>query len=98
MIRVTYQKKNGELVERYVTVYSPYSIGDTNGFGWKVVNKEYSYKNKYYSSFEHDKLLMKFYKRDKFIREFKKTFKKSVKLAEYTLLAILIIKEISSRV
>lgn len=98
MIRVTYQKKNGELVERYSTVSVPYKIGETNGFGWKVINKEYSYKNKYYSSFEHDKILMKFYKRDKFIRKFKKTFKISFKLAEYTLLTILIIKEISSRV
>lgn len=98
MIRVTYQKKNGELVERYSTVSAPYKIGETNGFGWKVINKEYSYKNKYYTMREYDKLLLRWNKREKFIRESKKTFKKSVKLAEYTLLIILIIKEISSRV
>ena len=37
----------------------PYKIGDTTSMGWKVLNIEWEYNNKYYSYYEYIMLIQK---------------------------------------
>mgnify|MGYP006923307162 CR=1 FL=1 len=62
MIQMTYQKANGEIIQRIVNTYTPYNIGDTTSMGWYVKDKRYRYKNKYYSRADYDTLIDKSYK------------------------------------
>lgn len=74
MIRITYIKKNGDIITRYSSLYPMYKIGEINGFGWKVVNIEYQYNKKYYSRVEYDKRLNNYFKRNKVFKKLKKNF------------------------
>lgn len=37
----------------------PYKIGEITSMGWKVLNIEYEYKNKFYSKYEYETLIKK---------------------------------------
>lgn len=59
MIRMTYEKKNGDIITRTIGTYSPYKIGDTNSYGWKVTDISYLYNKKWYSKSEYDRIIDK---------------------------------------
>ena len=79
MIQVTYQKRDGDIIHRLRNTILPYKVGDTTSMGWKVLNIEYEYKNKYYPEYEYNVLIAKNRKRyvkiretkDKILNEFK---------------------------
>ena len=79
MVKTTYQRKNGELVDKITYFNSNYKIGQENGYGWKVVDITYLYKGKYYHVTEYDKLIDKSLKRSqlktKIINRIKKTYR-----------------------
>ena len=37
----------------------PYKIGETTSMGWKVLDIEYEYNNKYYPEYKYDMLIQK---------------------------------------
>ena len=47
MVKTTYQKKNGEFIDKITCFNSTYKTGETNGYGWKVIDVKYLYNNKY---------------------------------------------------
>ena len=57
MIQMTYQKRNGGIIQRTISGISPYRVGDTNSYGWTVVSIKHLYKGKWYSINEYDKLV-----------------------------------------
>ena len=59
MIQITYQKNNGSIIQRYRNTVLPYRIGDTTSMGWKVLNIEYQFKDKYYPELEYNKMKYK---------------------------------------
>ena len=59
MIQITYQKNNGSIIQRYRDTVLPYRIGDTTSMGWKVLNIEYQFKDKYYPELEYNKMIYK---------------------------------------
>ena len=59
MIRVTYQKNDGCIIQRERTTMLPYQLGDITSMGWKVLNIERKYKDAYYSLHEYNTLLEK---------------------------------------
>lgn len=59
MIRVTYTKKDGEMIQRTIGGYSPYRIGDVNSYGWKVTDIKYLYEKKWLSGREYDRIMNK---------------------------------------
>ena len=59
MIRVTYKKKNGDILQRTITTYSPYRVGDVTSMGWLVEDIKYKYKDKWYSKRDYDRLIDK---------------------------------------
>lgn len=67
MMQITYQKQNGCVFQRFRNTLPPYEIGETTSMGWKVLNIEYEYRNKYYSQYEYNRLLYK--NKQKFIRQ-----------------------------
>jgi len=79
VIQVTYQKRDGDIIHRPRNTILPYKVGDTTSMGWKVLNIEYEYKNKYYPEYEYNVLIAKNRKkvikiretRDRILKEFK---------------------------
>lgn len=59
MLQITYQKRNGNIIKRLRKTLLPYKIGETTSMGWKVLNIEYEYNNKYYTHSEYNRLIYK---------------------------------------
>lgn len=57
MVQVTYQKRNGCIIQKYRKTEPPYKIGEETSMGWKVLNVEYELNNKYYSSTDYYSML-----------------------------------------
>lgn len=88
---LTYQKKNGDLVEKIVNVSTQFKMGDHNGFGWKLIDKKFYYKkNVWLPEQEYDRLVERDWKRARFIYKFKIKFKKVIKEIFRTILAIIV--------
>lgn len=90
MIQMTYQKKNGEIIRRTISSFSPYRIGDTNSYGWKVIDIKYNYNNKYYPKSEYDALVYKSLNRSRIISRYKRSFVKFYKELIYVVYLLLI--------
>ena len=58
-MQITYQKKDGSIIQRIRNTILPYKIGETTSMGWKVLNIEYEYNNQYYPESEFNKLIHK---------------------------------------
>lgn len=58
-MQVTYQKRDGSIIQRLRNTMLPYKIGEETSMGWKVLNIEYEYNNKYYSEYEYNRLIYK---------------------------------------
>ena len=91
MVQVTYQKKDGCIIQRLRNTMLPYKIGETTSMGWKVLDIEYEYKNKYYPEYKYNMLMQKdkqaFVKKQQTVE----SFVKEVKTFVYYLIAISII-------
>lgn len=57
MIQMTYKKKNGDIIRRTISTYSPYREGDINSYGWTVESIKHLYNGKWYSKHEYDRLV-----------------------------------------
>lgn len=91
MVQITYQKPNGCIFQRYRNTTLPYKIGEITSMGWKVLNIEYEYNNKYYSEFQYNMLMNK--KKQALIKR-KQTielYTKEVKTFLYCIVAVIII-------
>ena len=42
-MQITYQKRDGNIIQRYRNTVLPYKIGEETSMGWKVLNIEYEY-------------------------------------------------------
>lgn len=78
MIQVTYQKKDGTILNRIRNTALDYNIGDITSMGWKILDIEYNYNGKYYSKYEYDKMMMNDKKKQQKIKRLKFNFKKSI--------------------
>ncbi len=58
-MQITYQKSNGSIMQKYRNTLLPYKIGDTTSMGWKVLNIEYKYKDKFYPEYKYHILIHK---------------------------------------
>lgn len=56
MIIVTYQKANGQIIQRVRNTMCPYRVGDKTSMGWTVLEILYNYKGKYYTKNVYDRL------------------------------------------
>lgn len=89
MIQVTYQKRDGDVIHRPRNTILPYKVGDTTSMGWKVLNIEYEYKNKYYPEYEYNVLIAKNRKRYVKIRETRDRILKEFKTLLYYFIVII---------
>ena len=91
MIQITYQKENGSIFQRIRKTDLPYKIGDTTSMGWKVLNIEYGYNNKYYPSYEYYSLIHKSINRHRKKKRIKEIFiEKTITLLNYIIWFIVI--------
>ena len=91
-MRITYQKKDGCIIQRFRSTMLPYKIGDTTSMCWKVLNIEYEYNNKYYSENEYNRLIQKDKQTIVKKKETAELFIKETKTFIYYLAALAIIK------
>lgn len=90
MIQVTYQKRSGEVIQKLINVYTSYRVGETNGYGWKIIDMKYWYKNKFLSYHEYNTMTDKTWKRSlKFINFKRKSYKLYRELGYSIILVIL---------
>lgn len=77
MVEVTYKKKNGDIIKRYVNNELYYRVGYINSYGWECIDIKYCYKGVYYPIDIYDKLQERNYKIGRFFYELKKKFFRS---------------------
>lgn len=66
MVQITYQKRDGCIIQRLRNTMIPYKIGETTSMGWKVLKIEYAYKDKFYPEYEYNMIISK--KKQKCVR------------------------------
>ena len=100
MIRITYQKNNGEIIQRIRNTLTTYRVGDTTSMGWKVLNIEYRYKDKYYPKTIYDEKVDRSLSIIKKQNKFRKTFYTIYKELIYCIVLLMFIRlyEIMARV
>lgn len=72
MIKVTYQKKNGDIIERYNNKFISYKVGYINSYGWRVIDIKYCYNGKYYDFDKYEKIVNRKYYLGKVFCDLKK--------------------------
>lgn len=97
MIQITYQKRNGYVFQRLRNTPLTHKIGDTTSMGWKILNIEYQYKNKYYSYYDYYTLIRKRKERHIKKQQFKQLFLKDIKTLLYNIIGIMILYYIKIR-
>lgn len=97
MIQVTYQKKDGTILNRIRNTSLNYNIGDITSMGWKILDIEYNYNGKYYSKYDYDKMMMNDKKKKQRIKRLKFNFKKSIITLLNYLIGLIIINLIYNK-
>lgn len=99
MIQVTYQKRNGDLIRRTIGGYSPYRVGDTNSYGWQVVDIKHKYNDKWYSPKEYDSIVNRRWNRSKRINKIRQQFYNVYKELAYCIILMILLRffEVSSK-
>lgn len=96
MIQVTYQKKDGTILNRIRNTSVPYNIGDITSMGWKILDIEYNYNGKYYSKYDYEKMMMNHKRKQQKIKRLKFNFKKSIITLLNYMIGLLIINLINN--
>lgn len=90
-MQITYQKKDGSIIKRLRSTELLYKIGQETSMGWKVLNIEYEYKNKFYSEYGRFKEIQKDKKKEMKKQEIKKFCKNQAKtLANYFVVILIV--------
>lgn len=98
MMQITYQKRNGCIIQKYRKTMLPYKIGDETSMGWKVLNIEYEYKNKYYPEYEYSMMIHERNQRYIKMNQFKEICIRNAKTLLYNIIGILILYYIKIRI
>lgn len=84
-------------MQRLRNTMLPYRIGDTTSMGWKVLNIEYEYNNKYYPEYEYDMLIQKRKHRTVVKQQIKETLIREIKTLLYYFIVVTILYYIRIR-
>lgn len=97
-MQITYQKRDGSIIQKFRKTMLPYQIGDETGMGWKVLNIEYEYNNKYYPKYQYESLMQKRLQRLYQKKHFKEVCIKYFKSLLYNIIMLLILYYIKIRI
>lgn len=92
MMQITYQKDNGCIFQRYRTTPLPYKIGEITSMGWKVLNIEYLYKDKYYSEYKYHMLRHKETQAFMKKKQIKELIIRELRIVLYCFITIILLK------
>ena len=98
MMQITYQKRNGCIIQKLRKTMLPYKIGEETSMGWKVLNIEYEYKNKFYPYYEYSMLINKSKQRYVIIKNILNIILKEIKSLLYYFIVIYILYYIKIRI
>lgn len=91
MVQITYQKNDGCIFQRKRTTMLPYKVGDTTSMGWKVLNIEYLYKDKFYPLYKYNILVENDKQKLKRTNKTKEIFKNEIKNFFYCFVVVIVI-------
>ena len=57
MVQITYQKSDGTIFKRQNKSEWVHDIGESTSMGWKVLEIEYEYNNKFYPKAEYEAIM-----------------------------------------
>ena len=99
MIQMTYKKRDGEIIRRTISTYSPYRVGDVNSYGWTVQEIKYLYDGKWLPKREYDRMIDKHIEKDRKLMAIKRKISTIYKNLGYLveLMIILRVFEMLSR-
>ena len=97
-MQITYQKRDGSIMQKFRNTMLPYKIGDSTSMGWKVLNIEYEYKGKYYPEYQYNMLIYKNKQRYMKRKQFKEQCISKTKTLLYYLLGYIILYYIKIRI
>lgn len=95
MMQITYQKKDGSIIQRLRNTTPPYKIGEITSMGWKLLNIEYKYKDQYYPEYKYNMLIQK--DKDRYIKKkrAKALFSKEMRIFIHYLIALIILRSLT---
>jgi len=96
VVQITYQKANGCVIQKQRNTMLPYKVGDTTSMGWKVLNIEYEYKDKFISVDKYNMMIQKERQMIAKRMQAKESFIKEFKTFIYYFIAILIVNFLKS--
>lgn len=97
MKEVTFLKKNGDVIKRYMYCSTlPYRKGYINAYGWKVVDIKYCYNGKYYPIEKYERLQNNRYNRGRFYYNLKSKITKGTYNVCWLLILLIISRMINS--
>ena len=91
VMQVTYQKRDGCILQRIRNTVLPYKVGETTSMGWKVLNIEYEYKGKYYPEYKYNMLIHKDKQTSTKKKQNAEVYLKEIKTFLYYFMAVVIV-------
>lgn len=96
-MQITYQKRDGSIIQKLRSTEPPYEVGETTSMGWKLLSIKYEYKGEFYPQYELQLLINK--DRDKLAKKtkIKSFFKNKIKIYSYYVAIVIILYYIKIR-
>ena len=89
-MQITYQKRDGSIIQKYRKTLPPYKVGETTSMGWKVLDIKYEYNGNYYPRTEYYMMLNKRKNKSIKAKQAKQLFAREVQKFLYYFIAVLI--------
>lgn len=96
-MQITYQKRDGSIMQKLRNTTPPYEVGETTSMGWKLLSIKYEYKGEFYPEYQYQLLINR--DKDKLVRKnkIKTFFKDKIKTYSYYVAIVIILYYIKIR-
>lgn len=96
-MQITYQKRDGSIMQKLRNTTPPYEVGETTSMGWKLLSIKYEYKGEFYPEYQYQLLINR--DKDKLVRKnkIKAFFKDKIKTYSYYVAIVIILYYIKIR-
>lgn len=97
-MQITYQKRDGTIIQKLRKTMPSYEIGEITSMGWKLLCIKYEYKGKFYPEYEYKLLIQKSKSIAIRKRQIKDLFLDKFKTLLYYIIGIIILYYIKIRI
>lgn len=96
-MQITYQKRDGSIMQKLRNTAPPYEVGETTSMGWKLLGIKYEYNGEFYPEHQYQLLIKR--DKNKLVRKnkIKAFFKDKIKTYSYYVAIVIILYYIKIR-